>query len=144
MMSKCDDIWPFNDRRLAIQTTVFSAWIFTFSSRLKIQWFDRNYVSIQLPTFRSLFLKWSWNWSILAISSSFFRIKGQNYNILEIEFSWRHTSVLYSSWFSRRAFITRSAQKGSMTSIVVANQAARHHFKMEWEHKDVYWKVHFH
>ena len=28
MVSKCDDIWPFNDRRLTIQTTVFSAWIF--------------------------------------------------------------------------------------------------------------------
>ena len=38
-MSKYDDIWPFNDRRLAIQTTVFLAWIFAFSSRLKIQLF---------------------------------------------------------------------------------------------------------
>ena len=31
MVPKCDDIWPFDDRRLAIQTTVFSAWIFTFA-----------------------------------------------------------------------------------------------------------------
>ena len=42
MVPKYDDIWPFDDRRLAIQTTVFLAWILTLSSRLKIQSSDRN------------------------------------------------------------------------------------------------------
>ena len=36
MVSKQDKIWPFNDRRLAIQTTVFSAWIITF----RFQWLE--------------------------------------------------------------------------------------------------------
>ena len=39
---KLDEVWVFDDKIGAIQSTVFSNWFITFRTRLKIQWFERS------------------------------------------------------------------------------------------------------
>ena len=56
-----DEMWPMDDRRPTIQTTVFLLVPNVWNLVLKIQWFDRKYVCIKLPLSRSIFSRSRWN-----------------------------------------------------------------------------------
>ena len=90
-MSKWDEIWPFKGRRLAIQTTVFSAWIFTFS----ILWFSITITTKKRLLHTLLF-------SIASYGSECWVLKNIDKKKIEAFELWCYRRLLRISWTEKK------------------------------------------